>query len=125
MAAISFFLFFLELIYSVVLISGAQQYGSVMHIFMHVCIFFFRFFSITGYYKILNSFIQDTEYFYFYLFIYFCLFRLFRAVPAAHGDSQARGLIGAVATGLCQSHSNMGSEPPLQPTPQLMALPDP
>ena len=32
------------------------------------------------------------------------------AAPAAHGGSQARGPIGAVATGLCQSHSNAGSE---------------
>jgi len=48
-----------------------------------------------------------------------------RATPAAYGGSQARGLIGAVATGLCQSHSNEGSEPNLQPTPQLMSTQDP
>ena len=41
------------------------------------------------------------------------------------GDSQARGLIGAVATGLRHSHNNEGSEPHLQPTPQLTATPDP
>ena len=35
----------------------------------------------------------------------------FKATPAAHGGSQARGLIGAVATSPCQSHSNEGSEP--------------
>ena len=29
-----------------------------------------------------------------------------RAAPAAYGGSQARGLIGAIATGLRQSHSN-------------------
>ena len=46
------------------------------------------------------------------------------AAPAAYGGSQARGLIGAVATGLRQSHSNVGSEPCLQPTPQLTATPD-
>jgi len=46
------------------------------------------------------------------------------AAPAAYGGSQARGGIGAVATGLRQSHSNSGSEPHLQPTPQLMATPD-
>ena len=46
------------------------------------------------------------------------------AAPAAYGGSQARGLIGAVATGLHQSHSNAGSEPRLQPTPQLTATPD-
>jgi len=46
------------------------------------------------------------------------------AAPAAYGGSQARGPIGAVATGLRQSHSNTGSEPRLQPTPQLTATPD-
>uniref|UniRef100_A0A8D1INP5 Protein FAM221A n=1 Tax=Sus scrofa TaxID=9823 RepID=A0A8D1INP5_PIG len=35
-----------------------------------------------------------------------------------------RGPVGAVATGLRQSHSNAGSEPRLQPTPQLTATPD-
>ena len=38
-----------------------------------------------------------------YLFIYFCLFR---AEPTAYGGSQARGPIGAVASGLHQGHSN-------------------
>ncbi len=43
----------------------------------------------------------------------------------AHGGSQARGPIGAVAAGLRQSHSSTGSKPHLQPTPQLVAMPDP
>ena len=68
----------------------------------------------------------------FYLFIYFLSFVFFVVVvvaiswaaPAAYGGSQARGRIGAVATGLRQSHSNAGSEPRLQPTPQLTATPD-
>ena len=55
---------------------------------------------------------------------FFCLF-LFRAAPMAHGCSQARGLIGATASGLRQSHSNVRSKPRLWPTPQLMATPDP
>ena len=33
------------------------------------------------------------------------------------------GLIRAVAAGLCHSHRNAGSELPLQPTPQLTAMP--
>ena len=41
---------------------------------------------------------------------FFCLFR---AVPLARGNSQARGQIGAVAAGLHHSHSNTGSEPHL------------
>ena len=39
--------------------------------------------------------------------------------PTAYGGSQARGLIGAVATSLHHSYSNTGSEPHLQPAPQL------
>ena len=48
-----------------------------------------------------------------------------RPTPAAYGGSQARGPIGAVASGLHHSHSNLGSEPHLRPIPQLMAMPDP
>ena len=59
-----------------------------------------------------------------YLFI-FCLFVFSRDAPAAYGSSQARGLIGTVATGLHRSHSNAVSERNLQPSPQLMAMPDP
>ena len=54
----------------------------------------------------------------------FCLFAISWAAPAAHGGSQARGLIGAVATGLRQSHGKVGSEPRLRPTPQPRATPD-
>jgi len=46
------------------------------------------------------------------------------AAPAAYGGSQARGRIRAVATSLRQSHSNVGSEPRLQPTLQLTATLD-
>ena len=42
-------------------------------------------------------------------FLFFLVFS--RATPVAHGGSQARGLIGAGAAGLHQSHSNAGSEP--------------
>ena len=47
------------------------------------------------------------------LFIYFFVFGLFRAKPAAYGGSQARGPIRAVAVGLRQSHSKARSEPHL------------
>ena len=50
---------------------------------------------------------------------------LFKAVFAAYVSSQARGLIGAAAADLHHSHSNMGSEPHLRPTPQLTAMLDP
>ena len=42
----------------------------------------------------------------------------------AYGYSQAKGSVRAVATSLHQNHSNVGSEPRLQPTSQLMATPD-
>jgi len=57
---------------------------------------------------------------YFILFlIFFCLFR---AAPVACGGSQARGLIGVVATSRHHSHSNARSEPRLRPAPQLTAM---
>ena len=58
----------------------------------------------------------------FFLSFFFCLFW---AALTAYGGSQVRGSIGAAATGLGHSHSNTGSEPHLQPTPQLMATLDP
>ena len=42
--------------------------------------------------------------------IIFFIYLLFRASPTAHGASQARGPVGAVAARLRQSHSNVGSE---------------
>ena len=44
-----------------------------------------------------------------FFFFFFCLFAFSRAAPMAYGGSQARGLIGAVATSLHQSHRNTGS----------------
>jgi len=58
-------------------------------------------------------------------FFFFNLFDFSRAAPTAYGGSQARGLIGAVADSLHQSHSNAGSKLHLRPTPQLTAMPDP
>jgi hypothetical protein len=43
-------------------------------------------------------------------------FVFLRVALTAHGGSQARGLIGAVAAGLHHSHSNAGSKSSLQPT---------
>ena len=51
-----------------------------------------------------------------------CLFFVFfRAAPAAHGSSQARGQISAAAASLCHSHSNAKSKLRLRPTLQLTA----
>ena len=67
---------------------------------------------------------------YIYYFVRWCLiiiffFWHFRATCVAYGSSQARGRIGAAAAGLHHSHSNMGSQPHLWPTPKLTATPDP
>ena len=68
--------------------------------------------------KCLFFMIFSIFFFFFYFFIYFFVFLLFLwAAPAAYRGSQARGLIGAAAPGLHQSHSNVASEPRLQPTP--------
>ena len=69
--------------------------------------------------------VQMRHFMLFLLFIIFKFFIFSRAAPVAYGCSQARGPIGAVATRLRQSHSNMGSEPQLRPKPQLTATPDP
>ena len=41
--------------------------------------------------------------------LFICLSLLFGAAPAAHGSSQARGRIGAIAAGLRHNHSNARS----------------
>ena len=43
--------------------------------------------------------------------IFFCLFAISWAAPTAYGGTQARGPVRAAATGLRQSHSNVGYEP--------------
>ena len=60
-------------------------------------------------------------------FFFFCLFAFSRAAPTAYGGYQAKGPTRAAAAGLHHnhSHSNVGSEPRLWPTPQLTAMLDP
>ena len=67
-----------------------------------------------------------------FVLFFVCIFLLlllllfvFLAMPAACGNSQARDWTEAVATDLCHSHSNIGSEPHLLPIPQLTATLDP
>ena len=61
----------------------------------------------------------------FILFYFIFVFLPFLGpLPAAYEGSQARGLIGALATSLYHSHSHSGSEQRLQPTPQLTVTPD-
>ena len=59
-----------------------------------------------------------------FLFLFF-VFLLFLGPLLQHMEvPRLGGPIGAIATGLRQSHSNAGDEPHLQPTPQLTAKPD-
>ena len=90
-----FFLIFKKSVIDFQCCTTVQQSDQVTHIYIHISFFFF---------------------------FVFCLFR---ATPTAHGGSQDRSPIGAVAAGLHHSHSNKGSELSLQPTPQLIATPDP
>ena len=57
--------------------------------------------------------------------IYIYDFFFFWTALTAYVNSQARDRMGATAAGLCHSYSNVGSEPCLQPTLQLTAMPDP
>ena len=87
--------------------------------------FFFLFFFFLERLILLNSsYFHWVSVVFFVSWVFFCLFAFSRATPGAYGGSQARGLIGAIATGLRQNHSNAGSKPRLRLTPQLIATPD-
>ena len=62
------------------------------------------------------------SFFFFFFWLFVCLF-VFKATPVAYGSSQARGRIRAVGPGLHHSHSNVGSELRLRPTPQFTGTP--
>ena len=68
------------------------------------CFIFILFYFILLYF-ILFCFVL-LFYFILFYFILLFYFHLFKAVPTAHGGSQARGGIRAVAAGLRHSHSN-------------------
>ena len=59
----------------------------------------------------------------FYFILFYFIFLLFFRASMAHGGSQARGWIRALAATLYYSHSNVGSELHLRLTPQLTAMP--
>ena len=72
-----------------------------------------------------KSFRGETNFYLVKPFLFPFLFFPFRAAPTAYKSSQTRGQIGAAAASLHHSHSNAGSESNLQPTPKLVAMPDP
>ena len=110
---------FLFLLYSAIVLARLSigfNFNIIMNFFNYLkCFVFFFFFFLFLFFVFL---------FWFFFFFFFFFFLLLRAALSAYGGSQARGLIGAVAAGLRQSHSNAGSQPRLQPTPQLTATPD-
>ena len=78
-------------------------------------------------YLLFNMHAWFVKNFYFlltFLFLFF-VFLPFLGPLLRHMEVPRLGLIRAVATRLRQSHSNMGSESRLQPTPQLTATSDP
>ena len=61
--------------------------------------------------KLLLPWVRRITCIFFFWFVFVLSFVPCRAAPAAHGGPQARGLMGAAAASLCQSHSNARSEP--------------
>ena len=85
---------------------------------MGTAFFFFFFFSFFSFFFFFFFFFLLFFPMLFFLFFIFWSFCLFSPAPEAYRGSQARGPIRAVAAGLCQSHSNTGSEPRLHHSSQ-------
>ena len=91
---------------------------------MHVCGLGYLETSVSSaQYYCQSKTVLKTALFYFVLILLLLL--LLSAAGVAYPSSQARGLIRAAPAGLRYSHSNTGSKPHLQSTPQLTATPDP
>ena len=84
----------------------------VFQYLIHLEIIWCKLDCLVQFYHLVNGYPVVPTLLFIYLFIYlFCLFVFSRTTPTAYGGSLARGLIGAVAAGLHQSHSNAGSKP--------------
>ena len=68
---------------------------------------------------------QKLRFLSFFSFLPSFLPSFFRARPAAYGNFQARGHMGAAAASLCHSHRNTTSVPHLQPMLQFAATLEP
>ena len=84
--------------------------GTPEHIYINCCMMY-HYADVPQFNE--QVFIVIVSFFFFFLF-------LFTAAPEICGNSQARGQIGAIATGLHHSRSNTGPEPHLRPTPELI-----
>ena len=91
-----------------------------LSLFLSLFLCFFLSFSLSL--SLLPSFLPS---FFPSFLLSFVFLSIFRATPTPCRGSQARGSVGAVAAGLCQSQRNTGSKPRLLSTPQLTATPDP
>ena len=110
---------FLEKLF--ILIQSDIFYAILPYPFFEFC---FPFSKLTSQ-VIMGCIHTSVKYCFLGVFLLLSFFVFSRAAPEAYGGSQARGLMGAVATSLCQSHSDAGSEPYLRPTPHLTAMQDP
>ena len=80
-----------------------------LHIVLHSGCSNLHFISSAGGFSFLHTLPRICYLYTFFFFFFFWSFCPSRAASAAYGGSQARGLIGAVAPGLFQGHSNSGS----------------
>ena len=104
----------------------------MLNLFLNILVFLLLYMKLFSQFSDCSLlFYKDTIDFLYVNFISYISARLFFCCccslgpHTARGSSQARGRIGATAASLHHSHSNMGSEPCLQPTPQLLVMPDP
>ena len=79
---------------------------------------FYAFYMCNTFHQVQLQLLLSFLSFFLFLFFWFLVLHLWHM-------EVLRGQIRATATGLHHSHSNLGSEPSLQPAPQLTAMPDP
>ena len=85
----------------------------ICHHFKCTMLFYLILYLGGGFFFLFFTLACKTDHILLFIYLFICLFAFSRAAPAAYGGSPARGLIGTVATGLHQSHSNTGSKPRL------------
>ena len=105
-----------------------------MLVFLYLYFLIFFIINIMAYIFLKDSLTRQKIISQIYFKFFYCILRThldffapppFRAASMAYGGSRARGLIRAVAAGLCHGHSNAGSKPHLWPSAQLTATLDP
>ena len=82
----------------------------------------FRDLYLTFVYEGVHFYLSYNDFYFIYYYYYFVFLSFLGPLPR-HVEVPRQ--MGAVAAGLHESHSNVGSEPCLQPTPQITAMLDP